>query len=92
MHTSYTDKDLKWFQAYDKNIDTALKTIKKLKEDLATKPELMPTTSDKYRLYVSLLINEAVELQEMYMEMEGHFQGEAHSDEEPVPYVTQATS
>ncbi len=86
MHTSYTDKDIKWFQAYDKNIDTALKTIKKLKEDLSTKPELMPTTSDKYRLYVSLLINEAVELQEMYMEMEGRM-----DDMEPVREVTQET-
>lgn len=67
----YTDEEIKWFQNWEKNLDTTIKTIKKLKEDLAAKPEdLSAVTADKYRYYFDVIHMELLEVKQHYESME----------------------
>lgn len=64
--TQYTAEQIKWFQNWEKNLDNALKAIKKCKEDMEGSPAMTNTAVNKYHLYVRLLEAEAQEMVEDY--------------------------
>jgi len=70
MFTSYNDEEHKWFSNWEKNFETALKSVKKFREDLSGKPKFTKATAEKYRLYFMLLEAEIIELKEYYNAVE----------------------
>lgn len=64
--TGYSAEQTKWISNWEKNIDSTLKAIKKLREDLETNPKLTNSTTQKYHLYIRLLLAEIMETVDLY--------------------------
>lgn len=80
--------ELDWHQRWDKTYESALKDVRKLREELNDPPKFSPIAMQKYRLYIDVLAAEVRELKEAYAQLEK--QEENHKDKKNSVQVSYA--